>query len=351
MPNRDHDDAPYNRNEGRFESPRYDRDDYRDQSNRGSREWDRSSDFRAGERNRGSSYANYNPSRDDNGYRGGSRFEEPSRNEYGGSRSFQGYRSSDDDGRWRDQESLRNGQFGGAQGGYRSDWRGSGDYDAGNDWGHDLHSRDPYRGNFGGQRQQPSYGPGSQSNYGGSSYGGNQRVYGGAQDWNRDYYARDHQRSSFDPRGRNDYGRNEQGHEGRRDDNDWGDQMRHAGQQMLGRIKRAFRGPKGYKRSDDRIREDVNDRLAQQDEFDPSDIEVRVENGEVTLTGTVRSRHEKFRAEEIADDVSGVNEVQNQLRVGSPSQQQSGSTSASTGGSSATTGSTGSTQTTRNGRA
>jgi osmotically-inducible protein OsmY len=96
---------------------------------------------------------------------------------------------------------------------------------------------------------------------------------------------------------------------------------------MIGRVKRAFRGPKGYKRTDERIREDVNDRLAQQDEFDPSEIEVRVENGDVTLTGSVRSRHEKFRAEEIADEVSGVNDVHNQLRIGSAQTQQTTGTS------------------------
>lgn len=40
-----------------------------------------------------------------------------------------------------------------------------------------------------------------------------------------------------------------------------------------------------------------------------------VSNGEVTLTGTVQSRAEKFMAEETADDVSGVSDVHNQLRV------------------------------------
>jgi osmotically-inducible protein OsmY len=105
-----------------------------------------------------------------------------------------------------------------------------------------------------------------------------------------------------------DHGR-ERAHEG------LGQQLRDAGQQMMRKVKRAFRGPKGYKRSDERIREDVNDRLSEQDHFDPSEIEVAVANSEVTLTGTVQSRHEKFLAEEIADDVNGVLDVHNQLRV------------------------------------
>lgn len=94
-----------------------------------------------------------------------------------------------------------------------------------------------------------------------------------------------------------------------------GQQLRHASHQVVNRVKRAFRGPKGYKRSDERILEDVNERFASQDRLDPSEIEVRVSGGEVTLTGTVHSRWDKFAAEELADDVSGVEEVHNQLRV------------------------------------
>jgi osmotically-inducible protein OsmY len=75
------------------------------------------------------------------------------------------------------------------------------------------------------------------------------------------------------------------------------------------------RGPKGYRRSDDRIREDVSDRLADDSWLDASDIEVRVENGEVTLTGFVASREDKRRAETLAEDVSAVDNVQNNLRV------------------------------------
>lgn len=75
------------------------------------------------------------------------------------------------------------------------------------------------------------------------------------------------------------------------------------------------RGPKGYRRSDERIKEDVNDRLSDDYYLDASDVEVSVENTEVTLTGTVRSRNEKRRAEDLADSVSGVTNVENRLRV------------------------------------
>jgi osmotically-inducible protein OsmY/sporulation protein YlmC with PRC-barrel domain len=75
------------------------------------------------------------------------------------------------------------------------------------------------------------------------------------------------------------------------------------------------RGPRGYKRSDDRIREDLNDRLADDPVIDASDVEVMVSDGEVTLNGTVVSRADKRRAEDLAERVSGVTHVQNNLRM------------------------------------
>lgn len=77
----------------------------------------------------------------------------------------------------------------------------------------------------------------------------------------------------------------------------------------------AGRGPRGYQRSDARIADDVCDRLTRHGWVDASDIEVRVEDGEVTLEGTVDSRREKRLAEEVADSVSGVRDVHNRLRI------------------------------------
>jgi hypothetical protein len=74
-------------------------------------------------------------------------------------------------------------------------------------------------------------------------------------------------------------------------------------------------GPKGYKRSDERIAEDVNDRLTEDGHIDASDIACAVRDGEVTLTGTVSSRDVKRRVEDLVDSISGVKDVQNNLRV------------------------------------
>ncbi len=75
------------------------------------------------------------------------------------------------------------------------------------------------------------------------------------------------------------------------------------------------RGPKGYKRSDERIREDVCDRFTDSYELDASNIEVKVHQGEVTLSGTVSERYFKHMAEWLCESISGVQDIHNQLRV------------------------------------
>lgn len=75
------------------------------------------------------------------------------------------------------------------------------------------------------------------------------------------------------------------------------------------------RGPKNSGRSDNRIMEDVADRLSQHGGIDAGDIEVEVSNGEVTLRGTVASRYQKREAENMAESVGGVRDVHNQLRI------------------------------------
>jgi hypothetical protein len=75
------------------------------------------------------------------------------------------------------------------------------------------------------------------------------------------------------------------------------------------------RGPQGYQRSDARIEEDVCEHLTHHGMLDATGIQVRVENGEVTLTGSVESRQAKRLAEDILDSISGVRDIHNQLRV------------------------------------
>ncbi|HET9483310.1 MAG TPA: BON domain-containing protein [Xanthomonadales bacterium] len=75
------------------------------------------------------------------------------------------------------------------------------------------------------------------------------------------------------------------------------------------------KGPQGYTRSDDRIREQVCEMLSDDDHIDATHIEVVVKNGEVILTGTVEDRRMKRLAEDLVERAPGVKDVQNQLRV------------------------------------
>jgi len=103
----------------------------------------------------------------------------------------------------------------------------------------------------------------------------------------------------------------------------------------VGRNRGRFtgRGPKGYTRSDDRIREDVSDRLEQHGEIDASEIEVRVSMGEVTLEGTVEDRRTKRMAEDLVENCPGVMQVHNRLRIQGSSNAQTTSSRQSTTGS------------------
>ena len=119
------------------------------------------------------------------------------------------------------------------------------------------------------------------------------------------------------------YGQTWGGQQGRQqgEDRSWWEKAKNRAESFFGgddqpiRGLHRGRGPKSYSRSDGRILEDVNDRLTDDPFLDASDIEVSVEKGEVTLSGQVSSRHDKRRAEDLAENVSGVKHVQNNLRV------------------------------------
>lgn len=75
------------------------------------------------------------------------------------------------------------------------------------------------------------------------------------------------------------------------------------------------KGPRNYQRRDERILEDINDLMCDNVYLDASEIEVSVSQGNVVLTGTVENRESKRLAEDIAESVSGVLNVENTLRV------------------------------------
>lgn len=73
--------------------------------------------------------------------------------------------------------------------------------------------------------------------------------------------------------------------------------------------------PKGYVRSDDRIREDICDELTRHPDVDPSRLSVRVQEGEVTLEGSVEALWARQLADAIAGECLGVHQVHNLLEI------------------------------------
>ena len=78
-----------------------------------------------------------------------------------------------------------------------------------------------------------------------------------------------------------------------------------------------YRGvaPKGYTRSDDRIRDEVCDELTRHPDVDPSRLTVNVQKGEVTLEGSVDALWARQLVDGIATACVGVRQVHNRLRV------------------------------------
>ncbi|HTW38309.1 MAG TPA: BON domain-containing protein [Steroidobacteraceae bacterium] len=86
------------------------------------------------------------------------------------------------------------------------------------------------------------------------------------------------------------------------------------------------RGPKGYRCSDERIREEICERLSRpfdrfdagelaDERLDVSDVTVSVDGGKVTLEGTVPERRMKHYIEDLVDACPGVQDIDNRIRV------------------------------------
>lgn len=74
-------------------------------------------------------------------------------------------------------------------------------------------------------------------------------------------------------------------------------------------------GPKGYQRTDERIREEICDELNRTDHIDSSEVTVEVTAAKVTLDGTVPERWMKHHIEDLADACPGVQDVDNRIRI------------------------------------
>ena len=77
----------------------------------------------------------------------------------------------------------------------------------------------------------------------------------------------------------------------------------------------AGKGPSGYRRSDEDIFEDACERLTRHGYVDASNIELEVDNNEITLRGTAADRREKRLAEDAVLSIHGVWDVHNRLTI------------------------------------
>lgn len=276
--------------------------------------------------------ASYIPDNDDNRSYGNRDYD----NTQFGSSGTQGYRASGMDSNSGGYRSENRGSFGNA--GYGNDY-GNQDWNrnrnSGNQYGNDNDwNRGQRHQNTGGSwssdhgwqdhnRSNMNYGSGndSQRDYGNRGYGGgygNMRADYGRSDWDRN-------------RTKNRYGGDTSNHGNANQggvDNNWWEKTKDKVSSWFSddddrddRRRREYgshrgKGPSDYRRSQDRIREDICDRLTDDDRVDASNIRIQIEDDVVILSGAVNSREEKRRAEDLVESVSGVHNVENRLRVG-----------------------------------
>jgi osmotically-inducible protein OsmY len=75
------------------------------------------------------------------------------------------------------------------------------------------------------------------------------------------------------------------------------------------------KGPKDYRPSDERLRENICERLTDDPFIDATDIAISTANGEVTLSGSVESRRMKFLVEDLVAGMPGVSAVHNSIQI------------------------------------
>jgi osmotically-inducible protein OsmY len=264
----------------------------------------------------------------DNRASGGSRYSEsqygqrrPGRDTQGRDYGGGGYRSRSDENRGRG-----TGSFGED---YREGQYGSGDF-----------------GFEQGRRGEPSFGPSSNERYESPRYFGVGSYSEGGS----------HYTGGYDPRGDRSYSREWSGdpsysYRGSSASYSgggysWDDQQRQRREERPGLLQRLFkRGPKGYQRSDERLREDISERLMMSSSVDSSEVTVSVSSGKVTLEGTVPDRYMKHYIEDLVDACPGVQDIDNRIRVDASSGRWSDESSRNTTTASSTTGTASSTAT------
>jgi hypothetical protein len=95
----------------------------------------------------------------------------------------------------------------------------------------------------------------------------------------------------------------------------WGEEQFRAERREEGGRQPSAGGPRARRRPDESLAREIHEVLTNDPELDATEIEVRVEGGAVTLSGTVNSSDAKLLAEELTESFPGVREVHNRLTV------------------------------------
>ena len=171
-------------------------------------------------------------------------------------------------------------------------------------------NNDPYRGYYGSGDREGSFAQAYNQAYGRDDY----RQFGRTTEQQAEFHNKPVPPTSREP--------NDDSTRTRWERYDWEDRVAQEPAREGGSAQRwnegphRGKGPKNYRRADSRIREDVSDRLSDDPYIDASDIDIKVEDGNVVLSGRVENREAKRRAADLAESIRGVTNVENRLRTG-----------------------------------
>jgi osmotically-inducible protein OsmY len=169
---------------------------------------------------------------------------------------------------------------------------------------------------YGGYGTTGDYGYGAQGHYGESQFGGGAEEDPGERRQRRRLTPEEYWQRYFGPRS----------YEGRTRGDDAGDRFvpsdteaggAETAHRMAGPSRHPL-APRGIRRTDAQLYEDICEALMQRDDVDSSDVTVAVRESEVTLEGTVPQRSMRYLIEDLAAGHPAVRDVDNRIKVRKP---------------------------------
>jgi hypothetical protein len=169
---------------------------------------------------------------------------------------------------------------------------------------------------YGGYGTTGDYGYGAQGHYGGSQFGGGAEEDPGEGPQRRRLTPEEYWQRYFAPAS----------YAGRTRGDDTGDRFAapdaegsgaSPAHRLAGRSRHPL-APRGIRRCDPELYEDICEALLRRDDVDSSDVGVAVREGEVTLEGSVPERRMRYLIEDLAASHPAVRDVDNRISVRRP---------------------------------